>query len=186
MQPWKFIEPNVQVGQSAVSGLGLFTRCDIEDTEIVCTYSGVMRRSVHGIKNNPFLMRVLFYNSETKKHDPWYLDASEPAINTAGRWINDACEYTEKEWPNMPHSLKTIYHNNCEFDVICSTKPHWAVDLYYVNVRATEDIPAGVELFVKYGVDYWKEFTHYFTQLDPYIMTGKTYNTYTSAKNTKH
>ena len=186
VQPWRIIEPKVEVGVSGVAGLGLFTTCDIIDTEIVCTYSGVMRKSVHGIRNNPFLLEVLYWNSETNTHDLWYLDASDPERNTAGRWINDACTYTEKEWPNMPHSLETPYTNNCEYELICSTEPHETVDLYYVNVIATEDIPKGVELFAEYGVPYWKDFTHYFKQLDPFILTGKTYNKYTSARNTKH
>ena len=111
-----------------------------------------MRKTVDGIRGNHFLLEVQFYNELTDTMEKYFLDAIDP-YNAAGRWINDACTYTDKEWPGMPHSLKTPYFNNCEYDYTCSSEPHPFVELYFVYIRATVDIPQGAELFAEYGVD---------------------------------
>ena len=47
---------------------------------------------------------------------------------------------------------------------------------YYLEVFALSDIDVHVELFARYGEEYWKTYQHYFKCEDPHILTNEEYD----------
>ena len=108
--------------------------------------------------------------------EKWFVDSTHWR-NTAGRYINDACDYTDREWSDMPTCLKTPYYTNVGFKQMCSRDVHPVVELYTVEVVALcdIDIEPRTELFARYGTDYWNNCQKY---SDVDFLVGDKYEQY--------
>ena len=62
-QPFLDIEAKVRVTPSNVHGLGVYTTCKIVDGEVVCLFSGVLKKSVSGNKSR-YLLECFFVQSQ--------------------------------------------------------------------------------------------------------------------------
>ena len=153
-QPFLHIESKVRVAPSNVHGLGVYTTCTIPEGDVVCLFSGVLRKSVSGSRSR-YQLECFLYNHNTKEREKWVIDSTHWR-NTAGRYINDACDYTKREWSDIPPSLKTPYYTNVGFQQMCSRYVHPVVQVHTVEVVALCDIEPRTELFTRYGTDYWK------------------------------
>jgi len=124
------LEKQLEVKESTIpgAGKGLFTSKFIPKGTRIIEYKGRIRtwKEVEHEDQNFYI----FYVSEDH-----VIDGSRNTKSLA-RYINDA------------RGLKKIkgLSNNCEF--IC--------DGLRVFVEATKDIPAGAELFLSYGKEYWQ------------------------------
>ena len=76
-----------------------------------------------------------------------------------GRYINDACDLYE-EYPVVNTTFNTGFTTNAVYtNSLKRVTSRGKYGVPFVNVMATVDIPAGVEVFVSYGPEYWeKEF----------------------------
>ena len=131
-------------------GLGLFLKRDVHDGQVVCVYSGEL--TFREPENWKYTVQADWLNPNTKQIEKWFLDAS--SSNTAsGRWMNDACDYE-----GVHSDYVTGRKNNIAFRTrICKHK-HSTIDQWYIEMYAIDDISAGSELFVRYGVEFWKRF----------------------------
>ena len=150
----------------------MFTTTDIREGRTVCIYTGVLRKSVSG-NNSLYLLEVECENTETGVVEQWFLDSTD-YLNSSGRYINDACDYE-----GCPAELQTGYTTNTRFTVRVSRHPHPVIGVYYVRVISLYDLPKYTELFVRYGVSYWKKCIHYYKNQDPNILVGDAYDKYT-------
>jgi SET domain-containing protein len=111
------------------SGKGLFTKVFIPKGTRIVEYKG--RRTVwKEVKDDDGKNGYIFYiNSKC------VIDAL-PTVNALGRYANDAKGYSR---------VKGITNNS-----------EYVVDGKRCFIEATKDIPAGSEIFVGYGAEYWK------------------------------
>lgn len=145
-------ESLVKVWPSSILGLGfgLFVTKDVEEGEVVCVYTGV--RTSYEPENWKYTVEADWSNPVTGVLEKCYLDAS--SLNTAsGRWVNDACDYE-----GVHSDYVTGRKNNINFKTRIEKQKHSTLDQWYIKMYAIVDIPAGSELFVRYGVDFWKRF----------------------------
>ena len=124
------LEKQLEVKESNISGAGrgLFTSKFISKGIRIMEYKGKIRtwKEVKDDDSNYYIYYV------TRNH---IIDARSYKKSMA-RYVNDA------------KGLKKIkgLNNNAEF----------IRDRYKVFVEATKDIPAGAEIFVSYGKEYWE------------------------------
>ncbi len=115
------------------AGKGLFTKVDIPKGARIVQYTGDIK-AWKEVTENPVFNAYVFYVN--RNH---VIDAKDNKKSIA-RYINDA------KGPNNPDGLK----NNCKYEI----------DGLKVYVIAMRNIPAGSELLVSYGRDYWKAIRH--------------------------
>ena len=174
-QPFKDFEfeDGVVVFPSGVKGLGVYTTRSFKKGEVMCYYSGECVKCIKG-NNSPYLIEF-----HSPKHGIWYLDSCESGfrvVSACGRYINDPCSsYDLKKYPWIAKSaIITKFTVNCRYE----TKmygPHPDIGEYYTKVIALHDLDAGVELFVEYGIEYWKRRLRYFKGHDNEIKLNSTY-----------
>lgn len=128
----KFLDKHLEVKKSTIenAGLGLFTKIDIAKGTTIIEYKGKVTTWEDADKmhgDNPYLFCV------NKNHT---IDGSKDPKSLA-KYVNDAKGLTQIK------GLK----NNCEYVIYEKNR---------VFIDAKRDIPAGSELFVGYGKDYWK------------------------------
>ncbi len=125
------LEKQLEVKTSTIpySGLGLFTKEDIPKGSLVIEYKGRITTWKEADKDegrNAYLFRVKQYHT---------IDA-RPYKKALARYANDANGFTRIK------GLK----NNCVY----------IIDGLRVFVEAVRDIPAGSEIFIDYGKEYWQ------------------------------
>jgi SET domain-containing protein len=122
-------EGQLEVRQTNIpgAGKGLFTSKDIKRGTRIIEYKGRIRtwKEVEHDADNPYIFYVA---------DDHVIDASN-AHESLGRYINDA---------KGLNKIKGL-NNNAQF----------VHDGRRVFIEATRDIPAGSEIFVSYGKEYW-------------------------------
>ena len=114
------------------AGKGLFTAVDIPKGTRIVEYKGkkcLWRNVRHLDSSNPYLMRV----------DRLHAIDALRSLKTFGRYANDA----------MGISRLSGLRNNAEY--VAEGKRCF--------IEATKAIPAGAEIFVSYGKEYWKTFS---------------------------
>lgn len=125
------LEKHLYVKKSTLpnSGKGLFTKVFIPKGTRIVEYKG--RRTVwKDVKDDDGKNGYIFYiNSKC------VIDAL-PTVNALGRYANDAKGYSR---------VKGITNNS-----------EYVVEGKRCFIEATKDIPAGSEIFVGYGAEYWK------------------------------
>lgn len=125
------LEKHLYVKKSRLpnSGKGLFTKVFIPKGTRIVEYKG--RRTVwKDVKDDDGKNGYIFYiNSKC------VIDAL-PTVKALGRYANDARGYSRMEGIS----------NNSEY----------VVDKKRCFIEATKNIPAGSEIFVGYGAEYWK------------------------------
>lgn len=125
------LEKHLYVKKSRLpkSGKGLFTKVFIPKGTRIVEYKG--RRTVwKDVKDDDGKNGYIFYiNSKC------VIDAL-PTVSALGRYANDARGYSR---------VKGITNNS-----------EYVVDNKRCFIEATKDIPAGSEIFVGYGAEYWK------------------------------
>ena len=129
-----FFEKYLAVRKSRIpkAGLGLFTKTQISKGQTIVEYKGRLSlwRTVRHLDSvNPYLMRV------TRTHA---IDAAK-TLKTLGRYANDA----------KGKSKQAGLVNNAEYVSVGKR----------CFIEATRNIPAGSEILVSYGKDYWKVFS---------------------------
>ena len=123
-------EKHLKIKSSSIpnAGLGLFTSIDIEKGTRIVEYKGKITtwKEVEHDIDNFYLYKVNTQHVINAKEDHKAL----------GRYINDA------------NGLKKVkgLTNNCIY----------VQDGLSIYIEAKRDIPAGSELFVSYGKDYWQ------------------------------
>ena len=128
--PFAHREPKVVVKKSQISGMGVWIRVTIRVGETVCYYSGeVLGRSAMVGNTSDYVLDL---------ENGWYLDG-EKKYNCAGRYINDSIGLSGAR-------NNAVYEQRCTFD------PELG---WHVRVVTIRHIPAGREIFVGYGSDYW-------------------------------
>ncbi len=120
------------VKPSPVSGYGLFTYADIPKDRKICEYKGV------NISQEEYDTGNGIYGVEIPRGR--VIDAKSTQSCLA-RYIND-CRYSNRRAGtcagiNARFSLKTVR------------------GVTTVNIKSTKRIPAGSEIFLKYGAKYW-------------------------------
>lgn len=128
-----FLEKYLAVRKSGLpkAGLGLFTKVDIRKGETIVEYKGrlcLWRNVRHLDSVNGYLMRVNRIHA---------IDAAK-TLKALGRYANGA----------KGRSRKSEISNNAEY----------VSDGKRCFIEAIRNIPAGSEIFVSYGKDYWKVF----------------------------
>ncbi len=113
------------------SGDGLFTLKPIKKGETVTSYEGKLM-TTSDWKKNPSN-----YGIQITKN--YVIDARDTQSGL-GRWANDCRPQNRTEGDCAT--------NNCKFSVNKQRKT--------AKIVATRNIPAGSELFVSYGANYWK------------------------------
>ncbi|MFO7258502.1 MAG: SET domain-containing protein-lysine N-methyltransferase [Bacteroidota bacterium] len=125
------LEKHLYVKKSTLpnSGKGLFTKVFIPKGTRIVEYKG--RRTVwKDVKDDDGKNGYIFYiNSKC------VIDAL-PTVKALGRYANDAKGYSR---------VKGITNNS-----------EYVVEGKRCFIEATKDIPAGGEIFVGYGAEYWK------------------------------
>jgi SET domain-containing protein len=112
----------------AGSGKGLFTRKNIRKGTVIAEYKGTVstwKEADHGDGKN----RYIFYINRNRVID------AKPHTRSVARYANDA-QGTIKQ--------KGIQNNS-----------EYVENKEKVFIIATKDIPAGSEIFVSYGKEYW-------------------------------
>ncbi|WP_346237673.1 SET domain-containing protein [Niabella insulamsoli] len=111
------------------SGKGLFITVDVAKGMIITEYIGRRAKwsEVEDDADNPYIYYI---------DDDNVIDASKD-VKSFGRYANDAAGLTRVK------GLK----NNAEYHEEANR----------VFIRAKTDIPAGSEIFVSYGRDYWRQ-----------------------------
>lgn len=130
-------------------GLGLFARKDIKYKQVVCVYTG--EKWVGG-RGSQYTVQGFWKNPFTGCTETCYLDAVS-LCTAAGRWANDACDYD-----GVDPLFRTGRVNNIAFRLHIKQNMHPVYNQWYIEMYALQDIPAGSELFVRYGVEYWEHF----------------------------
>jgi len=121
---------DLYVGESKIpgSGKGLFTNKDIEKGEVIVEYTGQITTwdEVKADASNAYIYFV---------SEDYVIDARN-SPEAIARYANDA------------HGLTRVpgIHNNSRFVNIEGK----------VFIKAKRHIPAGTEIFVDYGKDYWR------------------------------
>jgi uncharacterized protein len=113
------------------AGKGLFTDRDIRKGELVCEYEGERITWAEAEKRNEKERGGYVYYINAKN----CIDAFDYK-DTFGRYANDAAGVGR-----IPG-----FRNNSTYDVVKKK----------VYIRATRNIPAGSEIFVSYGPQYWR------------------------------
>ncbi len=119
----------VKTSQIPNAGKGLYTKVAIAKGERIIEYTGKVtswKDADHMDGDNPFIFYVT---------DDYVIDGSKMK-NAIAKYANDARGLTKVRGLS----------NNSEFEE----------DGTKVYIVATKDIPAGSEIFVDYGPDYWK------------------------------
>jgi len=124
-------EPHLRVKRSTIpkAGKGLFTKVDIPKDSLIVEYLGKVTKwkdAAHGDGLNPYI----FYVNRNKVIDAW------KTPKHLARYANDAKGLVK---------VKGL-RNNAEY----TTKKGRAY------IKATRNIPAGSEILVSYGDDYWE------------------------------
>lgn len=124
------LEQQLEIKKSTLpaSGKGLFTKLPIKKGTKIVEYKGTVSswaNADHDNGNNAYIYYV------TRNH---VIDASR-AKNAMARYANDAMGLTR---------IKGI-SNNAEY----------VLEEKRIFILSTKDIPAGGEIFVAYGKDYW-------------------------------
>lgn len=126
-----FLEKHLYVKRSTLpgSGKGLFTKVDIPKGTRIVEYKG--RRTIwKDVKDDDGKNGYIFYiNSKN------VIDAL-PTEKALGRYANDAKGYSR---------VKGITNNS-----------EYVIEKKRCFIDATKNIPAGSEIFVGYGAEYWK------------------------------
>ena len=120
------------------SGKGLFTRRDIAKGTVIAEYKGTVsswKEADHSDGKNKYILSL----SRNRVID------AKPHTSFLARYANDA----------QGTSKKKGIHNNSEY----------VEDNDKVFIVATQDIPAGSEILVSYGKEYWAA-VHYNQRLD--------------------
>lgn len=125
------LEKQLEIKTSTIpgSGLGLFTKEFIPKGSFVVEYKGRITTWKEADKDegrNAYLFRVKQYHT---------IDA-RPYLKAWGRYANDANGFTR---------VKGL-RNNCVY----------IIDGLRVFAEATKDIPAGAEILIDYGKEYWQ------------------------------
>ena len=130
LMPFAHREKKVVVKKSQISGMGVWSKVPIREGETVCYYSGqCLGRSAMIGNTSDYVLDL---------GDGWYLDG-EKKFNCAGRYVNDSRGLRGAR-------NNAVYMSKCTFDRELG---------FHVRVVATRYIPAGTEIFVGYGSDYW-------------------------------
>ena len=116
----KFINPEL--------GWGVFADRDFKKMEMICQYSGILRKSKKEDKTNAYCFEYTLANGIKT---PFTIDAQE--CGGISRFIN----HSQK--PNLQSSLATIDFLN------------------YILLIANKDIKKGEQLCYDYGPDYWSQ-----------------------------
>jgi SET domain-containing protein len=111
-----------------LSGKGLFTTCDIKKETFIVEYKGVVVTWKEIQRSKVFNAYVYYIN---RNH---VIDA-KPYRQYLGRYANDANGITR---------LKGVI-NNCTYTIKDNK----------VFIKAIKNIPAGEEILVSYGKEYW-------------------------------
>ncbi len=119
---------NVQIHKTKDKGLGLVSKQDIAEHQIVCGYSDYKGITIEEVEANECNKRYMFGNPRTGLH--YYTREWEYQY---GVLINDGVDDIA---------------NNCTLEVSAGGK---------LNVVALEYIEAGKELLLGYGKEYWLE-----------------------------
>lgn len=138
VRKWKFLEDDLVIKKSLIqeAGKGVFTKVDIEKEEIITEFTG--EKISHTVALARFILKEshsLLYLNKTYSIDSL---KDKECIAT---YINDA---------NGPVKLPGI-KNNATIIVARGR----------LFVIAKRKIKPGEELFVNYGINYWKAFKHY-------------------------
>ncbi len=125
------LEKQLEVKTSTIpgSGLGLFTKEAIAKGSLVIEYKGRITTWKEADKDegrNAYLFRVKQYHT---------IDA-RPYLKAKARYANDANGFTRIKG----------FKNNCVY----------IIDGLRVFVEAVREIPAGAEILVDYGKEYWQ------------------------------
>ena len=113
------------------SGDGLFTLKAIKKGETVTPYEGKLMTTTEW-KQNPSE-----YGIQITKN---YVIDARSTQSGLGRWANDCRPQNRADGD--------CANNNCKFSINRQRKT--------AKIVATRNIPAGAELFVSYGANYWK------------------------------
>jgi len=123
--------PSFIIKRSSIpgAGLGLFTRIPFKKGDRIIEYKGRLRRWVevkHEDATNPYLMRV----SRTHAID------ARRTLSALARYANDASGISRI--PGLRNNAEYVSDGNRCF------------------IEATRSIPAGSEILVGYGREFWK------------------------------
>lgn len=126
---------NVEIKQSKIknAGRGLFATKNFAKGEFICWYFGCLIEKDF-VENG-------YYDSDYLLHNPHHSDLiidAEDEKSCYGRYINDSL------------GLKK---NNCEFNFYTDTTS--------VGIIATKNIKNGDEIYISYGIDFWREDRRY-------------------------
>lgn len=112
------------------AGKGLFTKENIKKGELVCEYEGELITWKEAIiRNDKNKGGYVYYISDKVCIDAFHYK------KTFGRYANDAAGLTR---------IKGLRNNSVYFE-----------KKKKVFIKATRNIPAGSEVFVSYGKEYW-------------------------------
>lgn len=126
-----FLEKSLYIRKSTLpnAGNGLFTKVFIPKGTRIIEYKG--KRTIWSkVKDDDGKNGYIFYITRNNVIDAF------PTKQYLARYVNDARGFTK---------IKGIV-NNCEY----------IIDGKRCFVEAAKDIPAGSELFVSYGAEYWQ------------------------------
>ena len=121
------LEHNVVARESEVHGIGLFASKRIQKHDIICLYSGTL---VKENTESDFVANVIVSNTKM------FIDGRD-VNNFSGRWINHRLN------PNA----RLI--QPWESDILCYKEKHAII------VECIEEIQAGEEIFIDYGIEYF-------------------------------
>lgn len=125
------LEKHLVVKKSTLpnSGKGLFTKIEIKKGTRIVEYKG--KRTIWSkVKDDDGKNGYIFYITRNCVIDAW------PTTQYLGRYANDARGYVK---------IKGITNNS-----------EYVVDKKRCFIEATKNIPAGSEIFVGYGAEYWQ------------------------------
>jgi len=127
-------EFEVKPSQIPGAGLGLYTLVDIEPDNAVLPYVGIIHHHEPYYGPDGREYHTYCYELSSKM----CIDATDPTLSNKARYIND--------------SRNSEFDNNVEFIEVPAPESRWGRDIW---LHSTDFIPAGSELFVCYGDDYW-------------------------------
>ena len=121
---------NVEIKKSKIknSGKGLFATKNFNTGDFICWYMGVLIEKDFVVNG--------YYDSDYLLANPnseLIIDASDEK-SCYGRYINDSL---------------ALKKNNCDYDFYSNTTS--------AGVIASKNIKKGDELYISYGMDYWRE-----------------------------
>jgi SET domain-containing protein len=124
------LEKDLIIADSTIpnSGKGLFTTTDIPKGTLIVEYKGIIKTWKDVLAGRGFNGYVYFLN---RNH---VIDA-RPVKKALARYANDTKGISKIKGVN----------NNTEYTIIKKQ----------VFIKATKNIPAGAEIFVGYGKEYW-------------------------------